>query len=62
MTTKTQTAAKGTKTAKVLAMLKKGATRQAIVKATDWQVDLKQLAARKGLKLRTDAAGLITAK
>ena len=53
----------GSKTETVLKMLKKGATRAAIVEATDgWQVDLKQLAARKGLKLHKDADGVITAK
>jgi hypothetical protein len=51
----------GSKTEKVLAMLKKGATRSAIVEATGWNVDLKQLAARKGLKLKKDAEGIITA-
>lgn len=52
---------KGSKTEQVLAMLRKGATRAAIVEATGWSVDLKQLAARKGLKLRKDAEGVITA-
>jgi outer membrane biosynthesis protein TonB len=53
----------GSKTEIVLKMLKKGATRAAIVEATDgWQVDLKQLATRKGLKLHKDADGVITAK
>jgi hypothetical protein len=42
-------------------MLRKGSTRAAIVKATGWQVDLKQLAARKGLKLKQNAEGVITA-
>ena len=52
-----------TKTEKVIRMLKKGATRPAIVKATGgWNVDLKQLAARKGLKLRKNDEGIITAK
>jgi Meckel syndrome type 1 protein len=55
-------AAAGSKTEQVLAMLKKGATRTAIVEATGWQVDLKQLAARKGLKLSKDKDGVITAR
>ena len=50
-----------TKTAIVLSMLKKGATRKAIVEKTGWQVDLKQLAARKGLKLKKNAEGIIRA-
>lgn len=52
----------GSKTDKVIAMLRKGSTRAAIVEATGgWQVDLKQLAARKGLKLTKNKDGVITA-
>jgi hypothetical protein len=40
-------------------MLAKGATRKAIVEATGWQVDLKQLAKRKGLTLKKDQHGVI---
>lgn len=42
-------------------MLRKGVTRKAIVEATAWQVDLKQLAARKGLRLKRNADGAIRA-
>jgi hypothetical protein len=49
------------KTETVIKMLRKGSTRAAIVEATGWQVDLKALAARKGLKLKKDADGVITA-
>ena len=52
---------KTTKTETVIRMLRKGATRIAIVEATGWQVDLKQLAARKGLKLKKNAEGVIRA-
>jgi hypothetical protein len=55
------TAAAGSKSETVLAMLRKGATRKEIVEATNWQVDLKQLAKRKGLTLKKDQHGLITA-
>jgi hypothetical protein len=41
--------------------LRKGATRKEIVEATNWQVDLKQLAKRKGLTLKKDPHGIITA-
>ena len=51
----------GSKTEKVIAMLRKGATRKAIVEAAGWQVDLKQLAARKNLKLKKNAEGVIRA-
>ena len=51
----------GSKTEKVIAMLRKGATCKAIVEAAGWQVDLKQLAARKNLKLKKNAEGVIRA-
>ncbi|MBO0757006.1 MAG: hypothetical protein J2P54_14185 [Bradyrhizobiaceae bacterium] len=54
-------AAAGSKSETVLAMLKKGATRAQIVEATGWQVDLKQFAKRKGLKLTKNADGVIKA-
>jgi hypothetical protein len=55
------TTTSGSKTEQVLAMLAKGATRKQIVEKTGWQVDLKQFAARKGLILKKDAQGVITA-
>lgn len=52
---------KGSKTETVIAMLRKGKhTRADIVEATGWQVDLKALAARKGLRLKKDAEGVLS--
>jgi hypothetical protein len=59
--TKARVTRDGSKTEKVIAMLRNGATRLAIIEATGWQVDLKQLAARKGLRLKKDKAGVIRA-
>lgn len=53
----------GSKVATVIAMLtgKKPTTRKAIVEATGWQVDLKALCARKGMKLKKAADGTLSA-
>lgn len=52
----------GSKTATVIAMLRKGKhTRAEIVEATGWGVDINALAARKGLKIKRTAEGILTA-
>jgi hypothetical protein len=53
----------GSKVATVIAMLtgKKPVARKAIVEATGWQVDLKALCARKGMKLKKHPDGTFSA-
>jgi nucleoid-associated protein YgaU len=53
----------GSKVATVIAMLtgKKPVLRKAIVEATGWQVDLKALCARKGMKLKKHPDGTFSA-
>ena len=64
-TTKAKAAPKkgdGSKTETAVAMLRKGATRAAIAEACKWpSIDIKALAARKNLRLKKDADGVITA-
>lgn len=56
-------AAGESKTATVIKMLTgaKKVTRADIVAATGWQVDLKALCARKGMRLKKDAEGYVSA-